>query len=171
MRKEKVLHNAVVCYLFKEDKILLAMKSQKIGKGCWNGYGGEIEEKDISPERATLREVYEETGKGVTVSPIGLKKVAIIDFHNHKSDGTMFVCRVHFFFSDRWFGELKETEEMVIPTFFNKDNIPFGQMMPADRHFLPILLGGNKIIAEYCYSPFQKSLIGESVIQYVDSFL
>jgi hypothetical protein len=39
MKKEKVLSRATVCFLTKEDKILLGMKTRKIGAGCWNGYG------------------------------------------------------------------------------------------------------------------------------------
>jgi len=48
---EKVLLDAVVCYLVREDEILLAFKTVKIGKDCWNGYGGGIEEGEIRKRR------------------------------------------------------------------------------------------------------------------------
>lgn len=172
MRTQKVLCDAVVCYLFdKKGKILLAMKpeSDEGERGCWNGYGGGIE-KGEAVEITATREVYEETGKGVIAPPYNLKKVAIIDFYNHQQNGNVFTCRVHFFISSRWFGEPKDSKEMKKPTFFHKNNIPYNELMPADRHFLPILLRGDKIIAEYCYSPFQQNLIGFPQINFVNSF-
>ncbi len=166
---EKVLYNAVVCYLFDGQNFLMAIKTQKIGKGRWNGYGGGIEEGE-SPEEAATREIYEETDEGIFVNPLDFEKVAIIDFHNHKSDGMVFTCRVHFFFARSWSGEIRETQEMLNPTWFNQNQIPYGNLMPADRYFLPVLLSGKKIIAEFCYSSFQGELIGFPRSRYVNSF-
>ena len=178
MKKQKILHEAVVCYLFDEKgRILLSFKPEedknkrliKIGEGFWNGYGGGVESSDISPERAVMREVVEETSGGVGISPVGLKKVAEITFHNHMDDGNVFSCLVHFFFSHRWFGEPKPSKEMITPTFFETNKLP-KKIMPADRHFLPILLRGDLLKAEYCYSPFQQHLIGKPELSFVNSF-
>lgn len=169
MREKKVLYNAVVCYLLRGDEFLMAMKTQKISKGCWNGYGGGIEVGE-SPRIATVREVWEETRYNVLISLARLEKVAEIDFHNHTEEGIVFTCRVHFFFSRCWVGRPTKTKEMITPTFFTKNNIPFDKLMPADKIFLPILLRGDKIIAEFCYCSFQKELIGFPKIKFVDSF-
>lgn len=167
--EEKTLYEAVACFFIRDGKILLAKKGGKIGKGLWNGYGGGIEKEDKSPEEATAREVDEESG-GIKVLPENLEKVADTYFHNTKEDGTTFVCRVIMFFAYIWEGEPSPTEEMLAPTWFDIKNIPKGQMLPADKVWLPIVLSGKKIIVKANYGPRQGFLIGDVDIQYVDSF-
>lgn len=168
MQEEKTLLNATVCFLAKDGEILLGLKTKKIGKDCWNGYGGGVEE-DETVEETAVRELLEETG-GVVALPEHLEKIAIVYFHNTKSDGETFTCRVHFFLVRQWRGEAKETEEMIRPTWFDTSNLPFDQMMPADREWLPIALRGQKIIAEARFGPFQKTLLAPVKIKYVDDF-
>lgn len=97
-----------------------------------------------------------------------LGKIAIVDFHNTKSDGETFVCRVHFFLVYEWVGKPKETREMVTPTWFSIDNLPLEEMMPADEYWLPIALSGKKIIVEAYLGPFQKTLLEPVKIEYYD---
>lgn len=167
MKEEKTLLNATLCFLVKDDQVLLGMKTKKIGQGCWNGYGGGIEEEETS-EQSILRELKEEAK--IITSPNYLDKVAVIYFHNTKSDGNVFVCKVHVYLVHKWAGEPKATGEMASPTWFQKDELPLEKMMPADREWLPIVLSGKKIIAEAHYGPFQKVLLKTTELQYVDYF-
>ena len=166
MEKEKTLLNATLCYLVKGNEVLLSLKTKNIGKDCWNGYGGGIEPGE-TPERAAARELEEEAK--VVASPDCLEKVAIIDFHNTKSDGSVFSCKVHVYLVSQWTGAPKESDEMINPTWFNKDRLPLYQMLLADREWLPLVLRGKKIKAVARYGPFQKTLLGKVVIQQVDS--
>ena len=167
MQEEKVLFVATVCLPVKEGKVLLGMKTRKIGMGCWNGYGGGVEDGETIPQSA-LRELEEESGLKAKIE--NLEKVAIVDFHNEKSDGSMFVSRVHFFLVKDWKGEPKETEDgaMITPTFFNFTDLPYDKMMPADREFFPYILSGKKVLVESHYTPFQKELKREVKIQEVE---
>lgn len=167
--QEKVLFNAVVCFLVKGGNVLLGMKTQKIGKGCWNGYGGGIEEGETEIE-AVLREVEEETG-GVVVDPSNMEKIAIGYFHNTKSDGKKFVCAVHFFLARKWEGDAKETKEMAKPTWFALSGLPLNKMMPADKEWVPLALGGKKLIVRALLGPFQQNLLAPVEIEFVDSFV
>ena len=165
MQKEKVLFT--LCFPVKEDKILLALKMKKIGQGCWNGYGGRIDDEE-TPEQSMIRELEEEAK--VKAFPNALEKVAIIDFKNTKTDGNVFVCRVHVYLLHQWEGDFQPTDEMASPTWFEKKELPLDGMMPADREWLPIVLDGKKIIGEAQYGPFQKTLLKEVKLRYVDFF-
>jgi 8-oxo-dGTP diphosphatase len=61
VKDEKVLLNASLCFLVREGKVLLAKKANKIGKNCWNGYGGGVDGKE-TPEESAVRELREEAG-------------------------------------------------------------------------------------------------------------
>ena len=164
-REEKVLFNATVSFLSRPDEILLGMKTRKIGMGCWNGYGGGIEKGETEQE-AAVRECSEEMS--VVIDPKDLEKVAIVHFHNTKSDGSKFTLTVHFYLAHKWKGEVKETEEMITPTWFKKTELP-EKMMPTDKEWLPIALGGKKMIVHAYLSPFQQESLAPVEIEYVDS--
>jgi hypothetical protein len=107
----------------------------------------------------------------VTASPDFLEKVAVIDFHNTKSDGIVFTCRVHVYLISQWTGEPQDGEEMINPTWFSKDRLPFDRMLLADREWLPLVLNGKKIMASAKYGPFQKELLGKMEIRQVETFV
>lgn len=167
MPQEKVLLDATLCFPVREDKILLAVKTKNIGQGCWNGYGGGIDGEE-TPEQSIIRELEEEAK--IKALPDALEKVAIVHFHNTKTDGSIFVCKVHTYFLYQWEGEFQPTDEMTKPTWFGKQELPLSAMMPADRIWLPEVLAGKKIIGRAKYGPFQKTLLEDVELQYVDSF-
>lgn len=167
MKEEKVLIDAVLGFLIKDNKVLLARKAKKIGAGCWSGYGGGIDEGETEIG-SMIRELKEESD--LSIREESLEKVAIIDFHNTKSDGKKFICKVHIYLIDKWIGAPKETEEMLTPTWFDIDKLPFEDMMPSDKDWLPQLLCGKKMIASAYLGPFQKTLLAETKIQYVGKF-
>ncbi len=169
MEQEKVLFNATCCYLLRDGKILLGLKTQKIGKGCWNGYGGGIEAGE-HPKEAVVREFAEESG-GVIIDPSSMEKIGIGYFHNTKSDGETFMCIVHFYTATAWEGEVRESEEMVTPTWFDINSLPLHLMMPTDREWLPVALAhGKKIVIRSRLGPHQKELLAPSVIEFVEVF-
>jgi len=167
-REEKVLREATVCFLVRGSKVLLALKTDKIGKGKRNGYGGGVEFGETIVACA-LRELYEETG-GVVAKANDLEKIAVVHFHNTKSDGTSFVCTVHFFVVHDWLGEPQATIEMSDPQWFDVSGLPLDDMMPADRQWLPQALAGQKLIATAYLGPYQEHTLGDVEITYADSF-
>lgn len=167
MNEEKTLFVATVCFPIRGNEILLAKKKMKIGKDCWNGYGGGVEEGETLTETA-VRELKEESG--IETFEDGLIKIAVMDFYNQKTDGSVFTARVHFYTVSEWEGECHESIEMAEPTWFPINEIPFHEMMPADRIFLPLAFSGKKIVGSAHYSPFQKMLIGDVEIQEVSEF-
>ncbi len=143
------MQQTTLCFLVKEDdcvkELLLAMKKRGFGENRWNGVGGKFDskkDKDISS--TAIREMKEEIG----VTPEKIKKVAILSFYfPYKKDWNQ---DVHVFFTNDWQGEPKETEEMK-PKWFKIKDIPFNQMWPDDKYWLPRVLNGERIKAEFIF--------------------
>lgn len=154
---------AVLVFPVWERYVLLARKNAKIGAGCWNGYGGRIERRETILE-ACVRECKEESG--LLVYPRELEKIALLDLHTQEPDETFSSCRVHVFSAHAWEGSPKETSEMRNPTWFRISRLPIGQMMLADREWLPQALTGIKIQGEVWYGPHHESLVCPSDLRH-----
>lgn len=133
-----------LCIVETDDKVLLAKKKSKIGVGLWNGYGGKVEEsEDI--EKEAIRELTEESGGELVIKRV--EKRGIVKFHNGDE-----WLEVHVF-SATCSGEPCETAEMGPPTWFKKGEIPFGEMMGADKIWFPYFLSGKPFQGVFRYGP------------------
>lgn len=136
------------CFLVKRSRgkisrICLAMKKRGAGEGKWNGSGGKVGDKidGEAIEDAVAREVQEELGVQIK----SFDKVAIIDFLWNKGND-LWIC--HVFISDSWEGEPSESEEMN-PRWFKISTIPYPKMWVTDQHWLPLILRGKLLKAEF----------------------
>jgi 8-oxo-dGTP pyrophosphatase MutT (NUDIX family) len=128
----------------------------KIGEGCWNGYGGGVEVGE-TPEMAAVRELQEESGS--IVREEDLEKVGLLKVHNHKSDGRIVLAEIRFYVARQCEGVVKETPEMITPTWFFPHEIPLEALMPADKLWLPRALAGERLVVTVHYGPFQKEIL------------
>ncbi|HAV66117.1 TPA: hypothetical protein DIU46_01945 [Patescibacteria group bacterium] len=139
-----------LCFLRDaQGRVLLGRKSDKpeIGAGTWNGFGGKRIEADESLQDTARREVWEETGERVRVGK--LISLGQVDFRQPTKHR---INRVHLFSSSDFTGEPEVNEEMVEFGWFNKEELPLDQMMEADGHFIPELMKGKQIRAEFTYT-------------------
>ena len=150
------MHNATLIYLVNDKRILLAMKKRGFGEGNYNGIGGKEEESDKSLKHAAVREAEEEVN--VKIDPLSLKKMAVLDFFfPHVPLEKGFDQRVHVYFTEKWAGEPKETEEMR-PEWFDRKQLEnhkcehYENMWPDDQHWLPLVLKGEKIKGTFIFS-------------------
>ena len=81
-----------------------------------------------------------------------------------------FTCKIYVFVTGIYEGEVISTEEMSDPQWFEKSDIPFEDLMLADRFWLPYVLADKNIIVKAWYGPEQKTLIGKVKIKEVESF-
>ena len=135
---------AAVCFLRKGDQVLLAMKKRGFGAGKYNGSGGKVQSGE-SVEEAAVREVKEEIGVEIRK----MEKVARIDFYFDEKPEigqqvSVFICH-------DFEGEPTESEEMK-PEWFEIGAIPYEKMWSSDRYWLPPVLEGKKILAEFLFA-------------------
>lgn len=129
-------------FLRRNDEVLLAMKKRGFGEGRWNGVGGKVEEGETI-ETAMIRESQEEIG----ITPTVYEKVADIRFDEFFK-GEPALIHVHVFLATTWTGEPTESDEMK-PQWFKLSEIPYEQMWSDDRYWLPQVLEGKKISANF----------------------
>ena len=136
----KPIRQVSLCFPLRGSQISLAMKKRGFGANRWNGYGGKPEEGDSSVEDTAIRELFQESG--IIVKKKALKKVSEIEFFfTQKPEWDQ--C-VHTYFIYEWEGEPQETEEMR-PQWFDIGSIPYGEMWPEDKLWLPRVILGEKI--------------------------
>jgi len=129
-------------FLRRDNEVLLAMKKRGFGEGRWNGVGGKVEAGE-SLEQAMVRETEEEIG----VTPTVFEKVSDIRFDEYFK-GTPTLMHVHVFTASEWTGEPIESEEMA-PQWFAISDIPYADMWSDDEFWLPQVLAGKKISADF----------------------
>ena len=140
-------------FLVREDEILLGYKKRGFGVGLWNGFGGKVHDgEDI--EEAALRELEEET----TLVATDLTKHGIINFYFENDPE---VLEVHVFSAMQFVGEPQETEEMR-PQWFDIGEIPYREMWPDDKFFLPLLLEGKRFGGD-CHYKDKKTLLRSEI--------
>ena len=138
----KPLKKLTLLFLRRDDEVLLAMKKRGFGQGKWNGVGGKVE-ADETIEAAMVRECQEEIG----VTPTSYEKVADIRFDEYFKDVPT-IMHVQVFIADVWDGEPTESEEMR-PQWFAISAVPYDDMWSDDPYWLPEVLAGRKITAEF----------------------
>lgn len=138
--KKKLLTLVLVV---RGKNILLGMKKRGFGAGRWNGFGGKVEPGE-SIEEAARRETKEECGIGITA----MEEVGVHEFEFEKERGTILEVHVFRVVDYKW--EPIETEEMR-PAWYPIDQIPFDDMWPDDRYWIPIFLEGKKFRTRFLF--------------------
>ena len=147
---KKPLRQVSLCLLIKSDKVLLALKKRGFGKDRWNGVGGKPDKNEKIVDCA-VREAKEE----INIDVKNLFKVASLKFYfpleplNKDWNQEVIVYLI-----DEWIGKPKETEEMK-PKWFSKNKLPFDKMWADDALWLPHVLAGKRVRAEFAFDSNQ----------------
>ncbi len=123
------------------------MKKEGFGGGKWNGYGGKLKEGETILQGA-VREIEEESG--IRVQESDLDERGFIDFYF--TDKEEWNQKVHIFRVMYAHDEPKDTDEMIQPTWFSFDAIPYKEMWPGDDAWIPLFLRGEKFQGEIHFS-------------------
>jgi 8-oxo-dGTP diphosphatase / 2-hydroxy-dATP diphosphatase len=133
-------------YWFRDSdkEILLGFKKEGFGKDKWNGVGGKVKiEKSELIYFGFLRETEEESSLIVRKA----EKRGFLRFY-FIEDPIFRHCHIYKIIDCD--GELKESNEMIWQ-WFPVDKIPFDQMWPADRYWMPFFLTNKKFSGNFFY--------------------
>ena len=142
---------ATLVYIIDPDtnEVLMAKRAmKKVGLGYWFGYGGKQEEGE-SLEDCACREVNDESGGVINLIRENLEPVVHMRFFNkkelnpHTDEPTFEVLCYRIFQKKTEVGIPIATEEMVTPTWFKIEEIPWNEMKPGDELFVPHILSGT----------------------------
>lgn len=145
------LRQTTWCTVIRDGEILLGMKKRGFGEGKWNGFGGKPHNGEPI-EAAAIREMQEES----LILPYNLGRVATLNFYfPHIPIEDDFNQQVLVYFTDEWHGDPGETEEMI-PQWFRFADIPYDQMWSDDVIWLPRVLNGEIIEADFAFDQHQE---------------
>lgn len=121
------------------DKILLGKKKRRFGAGRYNGFGGKLQ-----PGESILESLKRELKEEAEIEVNQITKIGEVVFYSGREDViNEFEIEnnilVHIFLGKEVIGTPNETEEMD-PKWFNIDEIPFDNMWPDDKYWMPYLL-------------------------------
>lgn len=140
--EEGIKHVLTLALVSESERVLLAMKKRGFGEGRYNGFGGKLHAGETI-EQAAIREMEEEGG----IRPLSLTKVGVLEF----SFATVpLELEVHIFKVIGYEGVVIETEEMR-PEWFLWDDVPYDQMWPDDRLWVPLFRVGKLFRGQFLF--------------------
>jgi len=134
----KIMTEALIV---KDGQILLGRKKRGFAQGKWLGFGGKCK-PDEALNEAMKREFFEET----SVKVLNFIKRGELTFH-YINDPDM---EVTYYEILDYHGEPEESEEIENKWFDLKD-IPYDQMFPNDRYWLPMFLDKKYFTGEFSF--------------------
>lgn len=133
-----------LCFLVKDQKILLGLDKNDFTKGGVYGISGALEDEETQ-EHGAMRQCQEEVG--VTLSK--LEKVGTLSFYFQKAEKPELLNRqAHLFLSREWIGEIDFETGFQ---WYDFDSIPFEKMSSDTKMWLPQVLEGKVIEGEYLF--------------------
>lgn len=135
------LPEATLGHVVDGDETLLIRKKRGVGSGQWVGPGGKVE-GDETPRECVIREVREE----VDLHLLDPHKVGEFVFYSDGWSGL-----VHVYRATAYEGTPSESDE-ARPRWFPLEDLPYGEMWPTDRDWLPLALAGEPFRGRFVYA-------------------
>jgi len=135
---------ATGCGIVRDNRVLLIRKAKgQFGAGKWSVLGGKIDDGE-SIGHACVREVLEESG----LDTYYLKYHGVLKFRFGNENETQPDWVVHAFSTESFEGQLRESAEGIL-CWTEIDEIPYDEMWPDNRFWLPLLIQGKTFNGEF----------------------
>jgi 8-oxo-dGTP diphosphatase len=138
-------------------EVLLGDKKTGLGTGKVVALGGHVEPGESAVE-AAAREVKEEAG--LCVTPGSLTRAAHITFLFPAHPA--WDMTVEIFTAADWAGQPAESDE-IRPRWFPVAALPFDRMWQDAAHWLPRVLDGERLLAEFTYADDNEAIAVHSI--------
>lgn len=139
----------------KRERLLLVRKfEESLGKYRWKPLSGELLSGE-SPIEGAKREAYEESGLEVRqLEPCGELRC----FFEGKQEEWI----IYLFATSSFEGELRSSEEGIV-RWFPIDELPYDEMWTDDKHWLPHVLDGKKVVGSFHFDADGSKLLDFSL--------
>ena len=124
-----------LCYIIKDDMVLLQKKSRGFGVGKWNAPGGK-KELNETIEQSTIREIKEETDLNIS----NLKNIGYHEFVWEEKEE--WSTRCYIFKTNTYRGKPKDMGEGKLK-WFPVNKIPLDEMWDDDKLWTKNMLKGK----------------------------
>lgn len=143
---------ATLCFIIRDGQVLLLRKAEgRFGGGKWNGPGGKLQPGE-EPTQGVIREMFEETG--LTVEDPEQRGVLYFFFGREaEPDWVVYVFR-----AEAFSGVMRPSEEGIL-RWCPLEDIPYDQMWEDDRHWLPVLLSGQRFRGDFYFDEQVETLL------------
>jgi 8-oxo-dGTP diphosphatase len=143
------VYKQTLCFIHRNDEILMLNREYKPTLGLWNGVGGKVEENE-TPLECVIREVKEETD--IDISNCKIIDKGIITWEVDSSfTGGMYVYLVTIDGNFNYETPRKVNEGILdwkkVSWLLEEKNYGVGEMIP---HFLPNVLNDEKKYNYFC---------------------
>ncbi|HYD35208.1 MAG TPA: HAD-IA family hydrolase [Vitreimonas sp.] len=124
-----------LCFLLRENQVLLGLKKKGFGQGKYVGIGGKVESGE-GIEQAVIREVEEE----IEVTPTKLIPAGVVNFYFPYQDSPIrWNQQGNIYLTTSWTGQIQETAE-IAPQWWEITALPYDQMWPDAVYWLELAL-------------------------------
>jgi 8-oxo-dGTP diphosphatase len=146
-----------LCYVITEGNILLIKKKKGFGEGKYNGPGGKVDEGETLKTTA-IREFIEETG----VMPLNPEHKGVVAFYFGQREKPDWL--VHIFTATQFKGDPISTEEAE-PQWFKLEEIPYKEMWPDDKIWMPLMLAGKKFMGKFYFDEKGQEMHSHEIVE------
>jgi 8-oxo-dGTP diphosphatase len=143
------VYKQILCFIRRNDEILMLNREYKPTLGLWNGVGGKVEENE-TPLECVIREVKEETDIDINNCKIIDKGIITWEVDSSLTGG-MYVYLVTMDENFNYETPRKVNEGILdwkkVSWLLEDKNFGVGEMIP---HFLPNILNDEKKYNHFC---------------------
>jgi len=146
----------MIVILQQNGSVLLGHPVNGPAKGKLNFPGGKLEEGEL-PRECAVREIWEELR--LRIREEALRERGMVTFvwqteAPRMGEPEIKEVEAHIYLLDTWTGEPQATPDLPDPVWYPVSAIPYGEMMPGDRLWLPRALAeGNNLASRIHYGP------------------